>query len=197
MNGTVATVRFSTLAEAMVVRGLLHARGCEVWLPDRHLAAADGLMIPALGSVRLCFLTSQAEQVREAISEAVAGHVSNGTAEAKPLNVPLRAALTVLMWLGIPFLIAGGWGLTWTLSHYANNGIHLPGWMVFTPRSLSNALGAFSAPESSLVDLATPGMTMLTLIAMLMLVLIDAWKPLTGREWSWHETDRPHRMFDL
>lgn len=71
MSGAVSTIRFSTLEEALVARGLLLARGVPVACSNRHHCGMNWFLTPALGGVGLSLPSCQLEEGRRAIAEAL------------------------------------------------------------------------------------------------------------------------------
>lgn len=134
MSGAVSKIRFSTLEEALVVRGLLDANGIEAWVGNRHHISSDRLSTPALGGVTLLVPTALLPEAHEAIeSTERADPASQDKSASEHVSPRWRFWLGILILFGTPFIVIGWWGGFVAPSHYVSDSLRLPWWMIPRP----------------------------------------------------------------
>lgn len=169
MSRAVVLARYSTLEEALVVRGLLLARGIPASTSNRQHAGNDWGSIPAFGGVGILVPAEALEEAHAFVLESIrdAPEVLSATgaspeAAAGRLGQRIRAISMLVIYLGILN------GLLWLILT-----LLVPATAV-EPEGYIYAQSGY-AVDQPLLELSSPG-AILLLFVMAALTLFDAWK---------------------
>lgn len=103
MSRAVVLANYSTLEEALVVRGLLLARGLPVSTANRHHAGNNWFAIQALGGVALMVPEQAATEARQMIADSVAAASDGGLLDEDLPHKPgfrMRAISMLVIYFG-------------------------------------------------------------------------------------------------